>query len=533
MITQTISPFPPVPNPATDSSSEFEVKAANYVEHQAEVFASEVNTLVEQINVAQDELSSLAAGEVYGLRYVFSATTAEADPTAGKLRLNNAAPASATELYLSETDRFAVGMAATIATWDDNAQASKGRLRIIKATEATTFVEYSVVDAITDNGGWVSLNLQYVNRNGAFADGDPVVLYFERYGEDGSDAEFTSPTRAIATNGAITSADNGYLLDVTAAGVTLTLDSAAALGSGWSCMLLESAYAVTLSGTFGGGVTSKKLMPRGAYLLNSDGTSHRVTRVGGAAATGQCVFKTTSATACRLDPCDGDRIVVGGKEMQIPLAGTVVSNGGLAANTAYYAYAYDNAGTLALEFSATAPTNASSGLDAWGNRNKAGDTTRTLVGYVRTNASSQFVDSASQRFVRSWFNDEGLSGAAILSATTAASAASFTELPSAQRAELLTWAGETVTVYGGYTGYDAGGGTPVMSMAVGYDGLGVQGRTGNFVAPGSSQRAASFDAVIAPAEGYHFLQMMIFTSGGTTPTWMLGSTGFSYVTKRR
>jgi hypothetical protein len=82
----------------------------------------------------------------------------------------------------------------------------------------------------------------------------------------------------------------------------------------------------------------------------------------------------------------------------VPSAGVTISNAGLAASTVYYVYARMSGGAMALELSTTGhtPTN--------GVETKTGDTTRTLVGMVRTNASSQFVDDATNICVLSFFN---------------------------------------------------------------------------------------------------------------------------------
>ena len=237
-------------------------------------------TFISWFTTFKAELSAYSVGYIYGLRYTFSATTAAADPGAGTIRLNHADVTLATALYISETDADAANQGPNLATWDDGAQALKGLLRIVKGNDTAVFVEYQVSGARVDGGAWNTFNLTYLNHNGAIAGDDPVVLVFQGHGADGADAEFTSPTRTVAASGAITSADNGYLLDVTAAGVTLTLDSAAALGAGWSCMLLESAYSVTLSGDFNDGTASKTALAGSVWMLSSDGTKHRATPLG-------------------------------------------------------------------------------------------------------------------------------------------------------------------------------------------------------------------------------------------------------------
>jgi hypothetical protein len=111
-------------------------------------------------------------------------------------------------------------------------------------------------------------------------------------------------------------------------------------------------------------------------------------------------FSRTDATHCKLAPYNGNRFFVNGALYTIPDGGVSVDTSGLSSSTVYYCYAYVSSGAIALEFSATGPA-IGTGL---GYPIKTGDATRTLVGIVRTNGSTQFVDTASQRFVRSYWN---------------------------------------------------------------------------------------------------------------------------------
>ena len=86
-----------------------------------------------------------------------------------------------------------------------------------------------------------------------------------------------------------------------------------------------------------------------------------------------------------------------------------ISNSGLSADTTYYVYAFDSSGVTTLEISTTVPVIDSS----FGIRIKTGDDTRTLVGRVRTNVSSQFFETSSTAFplsygVLSYFNPRRL-----------------------------------------------------------------------------------------------------------------------------
>ncbi|MER8884510.1 hypothetical protein NKI54_19885 [Mesorhizobium sp. M0663] len=59
-------------------------------------------------------------GRDAGLRFLWDTGTTAADPTTGKLRINNATLTSATALYISENDNDGNAIATSIALWGDS-----------------------------------------------------------------------------------------------------------------------------------------------------------------------------------------------------------------------------------------------------------------------------------------------------------------------------------------------------------------------------------------------------------------------------
>ena len=125
-----------------------------------------------------------------------------------------------------------------------------------------------------------------------------------------------------------------------------------------------------------------------------------------------------SATGINFAPRNGNFVMIAGSLYQIPSAGVSaantsvyvngVSGQNLAASTLYYVYLFNNAGTLTVDFSTTAhATDTATGVEI-----KSGDNTRTLIGMIYTNLSSQFSDSAALRQVASWFNRRARAGQA-------------------------------------------------------------------------------------------------------------------------
>lgn len=119
-----------------------------------------------------------------GYSYRISTATTAADPGTGYLRLNNAAAASATALYISETDVMSTDLSGALATWTSSTSLIKGRLRILKVGTPATFAEFDLT-ARTDNGAWDTFAATYRAGPGGFTDGDQVHVQFLPKGDAG------------------------------------------------------------------------------------------------------------------------------------------------------------------------------------------------------------------------------------------------------------------------------------------------------------------------------------------------------------
>ena len=107
-----------------------------------------------------------------GFYYKFSTATADADEGSGRFWLNNATPASATEFYVSETDDDAQDISAWLAQF-----AVSDQIRIVKASDQTTYQIYSLSGALTDGGAYrKGLTVTHIAGNGTFAADDPLII---------------------------------------------------------------------------------------------------------------------------------------------------------------------------------------------------------------------------------------------------------------------------------------------------------------------------------------------------------------------
>ncbi|MBP6228541.1 MAG: hypothetical protein KA472_11465 [Pseudomonadales bacterium] len=235
----------------------------------------------------------------------------------------------------------------------------------------------------------------------------------------------------------------------------------------------------------------------------------------------------SSSTALTFTPFNGDLIRIQGTLYQIPSAGitglantSVFVNGSggssLSSSTLYYVYAFINSGTVTADFSTTAHATSSTAGNI-GTQVKSGDETRTLVGMIRTNGSSQFVDTNAQRFVRSWFNEDGVSTTNSFTASRNTTSTSFVEANSEIRNEALLWSGEKWHIAVGGGGYNSAAGNAV------WIGFGVDSTsTAESGAPYFNGAGANYASTLGGSivktglsEGYHYCTLLLAVSAGT------------------
>mgnify|MGYP003633962539 CR=1 FL=1 len=120
--------------------------------------------------------------------FQYSTTTTDADPGAGKFRLNHATISSATEMYIDDLEYNGTDVTAWVQSWDDvtGNDTNRGRIRISKANTLDTWMVFKVTGAITDATGYSKITLVYIDSAGSFADDDKVFIAFTASGEDGA-----------------------------------------------------------------------------------------------------------------------------------------------------------------------------------------------------------------------------------------------------------------------------------------------------------------------------------------------------------
>jgi hypothetical protein len=166
-----------------------------------DAFLAALPTFQSEANVLGAAISSFFSGYPYAIPLTFSTTTADADPGAGKLRLNNATQTSATAAYVDNLSGTGADMTALLDSFDDSTTTVKGMLRLISGNDPTKFLVYAVTGTVVDGTGYRKLTLTYVTGSGAnpFANNDAIVLTFARSGDQGIQGNSYIPSADIQT----------------------------------------------------------------------------------------------------------------------------------------------------------------------------------------------------------------------------------------------------------------------------------------------------------------------------------------------
>lgn len=113
------------------------------------------------------------------LAYFFSDETANADPTAGRLRLNSATQNASTTVRISQTNGRLKDVAAWLDVMAGSATVPLGTLTLYHATDTGRFLRFDLTTMV-DQGAYWDLGVTFVESShvSPFLDADPVVLAF-------------------------------------------------------------------------------------------------------------------------------------------------------------------------------------------------------------------------------------------------------------------------------------------------------------------------------------------------------------------
>lgn len=220
---------------------------------------------------------------------------------------------------------------------------------------------------------------------------------------------------------------------------------------------------------------------------------------------GQCILFLSGGNLV-LGQRNGNKLIINGVARDIASAGVTLAPTGLTPSTLYYIYAYWTGSAIALEASTTARTPDTNGVST-----KTGDATRTFVGLARPIAGPAFVDSITQRFVRSYFNRQRRTLSRQLNPVPTLTATAATEFDSALRLEFVSFADDVVSVT--YNGGVFNSGANYTYVGPGLNGISLNAFVTGL---GSNMQPASTTAHLEGlGDGYQYACGMGMVSGGT------------------
>lgn len=252
----------------------------------------------------------------------------------------------------------------------------------------------------------------------------------------------------------------------------------------------------------------KELADKGGFSLAAGITDALVRGIAAIQGHGQCIFRHATVTTAVLMPKNGNIVLIDGAPLSIPAAGVPFTLSGLAANTIYYAYVYASGGTVAGEFSTTGhERNTVTGVEQ-----KVGDSSRSLVGMIRTNASGQ-LGGGTPEYIRSWFNQSSV-GIGSPGNTNSTSSTSYIDIMT-NKLNFLTWAGESVyaTLSGVASNATANQGCAIQMTLDGSAAGSTEAITFSPVASANAP-VVSGTGVAILAEGYHTISAQGKVTGG-------------------
>ncbi|QEL18705.1 hypothetical protein [Limnoglobus roseus] len=304
-------------------------------------------------------------------------------------------------------------------------------------------------------------------------------------------------------------------------------------GTGNTVINTNSLGNVQANGPDGNPIRQNALKANGVYTFAHDGTYWVLQSVpadGALLNHGQCKLAKVS-TNLVLSPLNGNKLAINGVPQTVPSAGVSLSPTtpvSLTPSTLYYIYAYMSSGVMTLEASATAyATDTTTGVTI-----KSGDSTRTLVGMAYIDTGPAFADTATKRYVRSWFNDRGVMATSAYSTNRTYSSTSVGEPNSEIRCNIVTWANEIINAATNQI-------VQVSPIAASFVGFGIDSTS--VVSGFTTQKIPAFSTngdtlsnsyvTNTLSEGVHYVTVLSQATSGSTNTFSTGG-NLNIVTSR-
>lgn len=175
-------------------------------------------------NATAAGMVTTALGTAYALPYTFSTTTTDADPGAGLLRLSASPQNTATVIRMDLTGADTQDYTSVIDTFDDSGSTVKGVLRLVKQTDSTKWILFSVT-SIASPSGYRNITVVPIAWSSAspFSNSDPLLISFSRTGDVGTSGTLALRSASTASDTAPTpnaGTTDIYLITAQAASAT-------------------------------------------------------------------------------------------------------------------------------------------------------------------------------------------------------------------------------------------------------------------------------------------------------------------------
>jgi len=177
--------MPITPLPSLDrTAASFKADTNTFFGTLMPAFCTEANALASGMN-------AIAAGTAFAIPYTFSTTTADSDPGAGILRLDNATQNTATTIRIDLLGADAATYTGLIDAFDDSSSVVKGQIILQKLGDATKWLAFNLT-SLASPSGYKNLTVANIASSAAspFTNGDSLILKFTRNGDKGD----TGPT---------------------------------------------------------------------------------------------------------------------------------------------------------------------------------------------------------------------------------------------------------------------------------------------------------------------------------------------------
>ena len=269
------------------------------------------NLAVDLVAVATAAITNAETGAIT-ISYAFDTATADVDPGAGVLRLNNATQNASTAIRADLLDRLGGDRTSILDTFDDSTSTVKGQIELIKRDDATKWLSFGV-SAVATPAGYRNISVANVGFSAIspFISGDVILLRFTRTGDKGdtgADASVAVATHAAANKATPVDADEIPVADSAAAyGLKHILWSTIKTTLGFVTGILASSAGGTGNGftKFTGPTTSEKTftLPDANASLATLGAN---TFIGVQLATAQPAFLALAATQSNVTGDNAD-----------------------------------------------------------------------------------------------------------------------------------------------------------------------------------------------------------------------------------